>query len=153
RPPPPTPTPPPVAKHNDDDEGPIDFSTGAPDPGAHLLPPPSRPPPRPLKPDARVAELDGILAGRELSKMLHLYIGQEVQVVSPVGVDTPTGQMPRGRSFRIAGVFYTGMYEYDAKSVYTTIPALQSFLSLGDEITGLELKASDIERTDVLVAA
>jgi lipoprotein-releasing system permease protein len=141
------------AAPTDDDEAPIDFSNGGPDAGTRLLPPPLRPAPRPLKPDPRVAGLDGILVGRELAKNLHLYIGEEVLVVSPIGKDTPTGQVPRVRPFRIAGVFFTGMYEYDAKFVYVTIPALQQFLSLGDEVTGVEIKVSDIDRTQPVVDA
>jgi len=138
-----------------ENEEPKDFSRGSPDGGTDtdLAPPPSRPQPRPLRPDPRVAALDGIVAGRELAKNLHLYEGEEVEVVSPIGKDTPTGQMPRLRPFRVAGIFFTGMYEYDAKFVYVTIPALQQFLSLGDEVTGIEIKVSDSDRTPPLVEA
>jgi lipoprotein-releasing system permease protein len=133
-------------------EEPPDFDA-APDAGAAAAPPPLRPPPRPLRPDPRLASLEGILVGRELAKNLRLYDGEEVEVVSPIGEDTPTGQMPRTRPFRVAGVFFTGMYEYDAKIVYVRIPALQQFLSLGDEVTGLEIKVSDLDRTGPLVEA
>ncbi len=101
--------------------------------------------------DARTAALDGILVGKELGKNLRLYTGEEVEVVSPLGEDTPAGQIPRTRPFRVAGTFFTGMYEYDTKYVYVSIPALQSFLSVGDQVTGLEIKASDINQTDALV--
>jgi len=134
------------------EDEPKDFSQGAPDAGTEA-PSPSRPQPRPLRPDPRVAALDGILAGRELAKNLHLYEGEEVEVVSPIGKDTPTGQMPRLRPFRVAGIFFTGMYEYDAKFAYVTIPALQQFLSLGDEVTGIEIKVSDSDRTPPVVDA
>lgn len=144
----------PKSPKNDDDDEPIDFSQGGPAPAPDSeLPPPLRPPPRPLRPDPRVAALDGILVGKELAKNLHLYEGEEIEVVSPIGQDTPTGPMPRLRPFRVAGVFFTGMYEYDAKFVYVTIPALQQFLSLGDEVTGIEVAVSDSDRTQVVVDA
>jgi lipoprotein-releasing system permease protein len=106
---------------------------------------------RPL--DPRVAGLDGILVGRELSKNLHLYVGQEVQVVSPIAQVTPQGEVPRVRSFRVAGIFFSGMYEYDTKFAYVTVPAMQSFLSLGDEVTGIEIKVRDRDRTEPVVRA
>jgi lipoprotein-releasing system permease protein len=106
---------------------------------------------RPL--DPRIAALDGLFVGRELAKNLHLYIGQEVQVVSPLGQDTPSGQVPRVRSFRVAGIFYSGMYEYDTKFAYVSLPALQSFLSLGDEVTGIEIKVNDHDRTEPALRA
>lgn len=143
----------------EEDDEPIDFS-GESSPDAQppavaagkLVPPPSgtQGPYRPPR-DPAVDALDGILVGRELSKDLHLYTNQEVQVVSPLGQDTPTGQIPRTRRFRVAGRFFTGMYEYDTKFVYVTLPALQRFLSLGDEVHGIEIKVSDIDRTAPIV--
>jgi lipoprotein-releasing system permease protein len=110
------------------------------------------PRPRPLRPDPRVSALDGLLVGRELAKNLRLYEGEEVEVISPLGKDTPAGQVPRTRSFRVAGIFFTGMYEYDAKFVYASIPALQGFLGTDDEVSGIELKVSNIDKTRPLVA-
>jgi lipoprotein-releasing system permease protein len=127
---------------------PIDFSV-APDAGPVRVPGFAQP----IRPDPRVLGLDGILVGRELSRNLHLYVGQEVQIVSPIGRDTPTGQVPRVRPFRVAGTFFSGMYEYDQKYVYVTLPALQSFLSLGDEVNGIEVKVSDMDDTGSIVAA
>src|SRR5262249_27332445 len=129
------------------DDGPVDFSV-APDAG------PKGPAfATPLRPDPRVLGLDGILVGRELSRNLHLFIGEEVQVVSPLGRDTPTGQVPRVRPFRVAGTFFSGMYEYDQKYVYVTLPALQSFLSMGDDVNGIEIKVSDMDDTGSIVDA
>jgi lipoprotein-releasing system permease protein len=106
---------------------------------------------RPL--DPRVAELDGILVGRECAKNLHLYVGQEVQVVSPLGQDTPAGQIPRVRNFRVAGIFFSGMYEYDSRFAYVTLPALQSFLTAGDQVDGIEIKIRDHDDTRPVVRA
>src|SRR5262249_56152459 len=95
----------------------------------------------------------GVVVGREVSGNLHLFVGEEVQVVSPLGRDTPTGQVPRVRPFRVAGTFFSGMYEYDQKYVYVTLPALQSFLSMGDDVNGIEIKVSDMDDTGSIVGA
>ncbi len=151
------------AEEEEEEEGPIDFSVPRPqrepdagrEPELLTLPldpfDPEHPRHRPFRPDPRVASLDGILVGRELAKNLHLYVGQEVQVVSPLGQDTPAGQVPRTRPFRVAGIFFSGMYEYDTKFVYVSLPALQRFLSMGDEVTGVEIKVSDMDETESLV--
>lgn len=110
-------------------------------------------PKKPAALDPRISELDGILVGKELQKNLRLYYGQEVQVVSPLGQDTPTGQVPRVKNFRVAGDFYSGMYEYDTKFAYVTLPALQRFLSLGDEVNGIEIKIRDINDTEPVMKA
>ena len=62
--------------------------------------------------------LPGIIIGQELARALRLYVGDEVNVVSPLGELGPTGPMPKARPFRVAGIFYSGMYEYDTKFTY-----------------------------------
>ena len=103
--------------------------------------------------DPRLLGLDGILVGRELAANLHLHPGKEVQIVSPLEQITPAGAVPRTRSFRVAGIFYSGMYEYDTKSVYVALPALQRFLSLGDEVNGLEIRVDDVDEPESVAAA
>ena len=39
------------------------------------------------------------------------------------------GVMPKTRKFRIAAIFYSGMYEYDATHVYTTLDEAQSYFA------------------------
>ena len=101
---------------------------------------------------SRVAVLPGVLVGKELEKQLHVYVGQEVRIVSPLSQDTPAGPIPRTRSLRVAGIFFTGMYEYDLKLVYVPIPTLQSFLDLGDEVTGIEIRIADPDDTEPVLA-
>ena len=62
----------------------------------------------------------GSIIGRELAKTLHVYVGDEITLVSPLGDLGPTGVMPRTRKFRVAAIFYSGMYEYDATHAYMT---------------------------------
>ena len=134
-----------------DDTPPADFSAGG-----ELIDDPPRPAPRrprPLKPDPKVLALDGMLVGRELARDLRLYDGEEVEVISAQSTVTPAGEVPRTRALRVGGVFFTGMFEYDAKLVYVSIAALQRFLGLGDAVTGVEVKVSDIDDTRALVGA
>ncbi len=71
----------------------------------------------------------GLVVGRELAKTLHVYVGDEVTLVSPLGDLGPMGVMPKTRKFRIAAIFYSGMYEYDATHVYTTLEEAQSYFA------------------------
>ena len=90
--------------------------------------------------------LPGIIVGRELARSLRLYVGDEVNVVSPLGELGPAGPMPKSRPFRVAGIFYSGMYEYDMKYAYVTLETAQRFLNVGDEVSGIEVKVEDVER-------
>jgi lipoprotein-releasing system permease protein len=104
------------------------------------------PPPAGLSTDV----LPGIVVGRELAANLHLVVGDEVRVVSPFGgMVTPAGPLPKTRLFRIAGIFYSGMYEYDTKYAYVTIPVAQNFFNFSaDEISSIEVRVNDVDRSD-----
>jgi lipoprotein-releasing system permease protein len=90
-------------------------------------------------------ELPAVVLGRELAKTLHVYVGDEITLVSPVGDLGPMGVLPRARKFRIAAVFYSGMYEYDSSHAYMTLPAAQDFLDRPGTINQIEVK---VERED-----
>jgi lipoprotein-releasing system permease protein len=96
-------------------------------------------------------DFPGIVLGRELAKQLHVYVGDEVTLVSPLGDLGPMGVLPRSRRFRVAAIFYSGMYEYDASQAYVKIEAAQEFLDLGSKITGVEVKLDDAQAVADLV--
>ncbi len=92
--------------------------------------------------------LPGIVLGKELAHSMKVMVGDRVNVVSPLGGELgPTGPMPKSRPFKVAGIFFSGMYEYDAKFAYIALPEAQKFFGLGASVTGLELKTDDIDNT------
>ncbi len=97
-----------------------------------------------------VDEFPGIVIGRELAKSLHVYVGDEITLVSPIGDLGPMGLMPKSRRFRIAAIFYSGMYEYDASQAYVKLDEGQDFLDLKQNITALEIKLEDAEKVDAV---
>ena len=91
-------------------------------------------------------QLPGIVIGREMARQLKVFVGDPITVVSPIAGELgPMGPQPKSMQFRLAGVFYTGMYEYDSKFVYISLDRAQSFFKLGKGVTGLELKVNDID--------
>jgi lipoprotein-releasing system permease protein len=92
----------------------------------------------------------GLVIGRELAKTLHVYVGDDVTLVSPLGDLGPMGVMPRTRKYRIAAIFYSGMYEYDATHVYVTLNEAQSYFATPDRITTIEVKVEEAEYVDRL---
>jgi lipoprotein-releasing system permease protein len=87
-----------------------------------------------------------IVLGRELAKTLHVYVGDEITLVSPLGDLGPMGVLPRSRKFRVAAIFYSGMYEYDASHAYVMLDVAQDFLDQPGTITAIEVRTNDAER-------
>jgi lipoprotein-releasing system permease protein len=94
-------------------------------------------------PDGRT--LPGIAVGRELARGLRVFVGDVVNVVSPLGDLGPAGPQPKSRPFRVAAIFHTGMYEYDSKYAYVALAEAQRFFGAGESVTGLQLKTRDVD--------
>ena len=87
----------------------------------------------------------GIIVGAELARRLGLSQGSEVNLLSPSGRSGSAGFTPKIRRFVVAGVFRTGMFEYDSTLGYVTIPAARKLLGFkGDIVSGLEISVDDV---------
>jgi lipoprotein-releasing system permease protein len=86
----------------------------------------------------------GIILGVELAKHLSVSLNDSIQVISPLGTMTPMGMMPKMKRFRVKGIFYSGMYEFDLKMAFVSLESAQRFFSMGDRVTGISIKTDDI---------
>jgi lipoprotein-releasing system permease protein len=96
------------------------------------------------------AEPKGIILGSELSKQIGALPGDTITLVSPTGKLTPLGRVANEDEFRVRALFESGMYEYDSSMVYLSIDDAQDFLSLRGEVTGVELRVEDIQKSDTI---
>ena len=87
-----------------------------------------------------------------MARSLRVDVGDQVNVISPFGDLGPGGPQPKSRAFRVAAVFFSGMYEYDAKFAYLELDEARRFFGTGDGITGLELKVTDVDRARAILA-
>ncbi|MDX1764708.1 MAG: ABC transporter permease, partial [bacterium] len=101
------------------------------------------PPSTPDTPESR-----GIIVGKELASMLGVYLGDPVNVVSPLGRITPLGMVPKMTQFHVVGIFDAGLYEYDTGLAYISLDEARLFFDLGERVTGVEVKIRDIYAAD-----
>lgn len=97
--------------------------------------------------------LPGVIIGKELSRTLRAYVGDVVKLVSPVSDEIgPLGPTPKLRRYRVAGIFYSGMFEYDAKLAYVSMQRAQKFFGKRGRASGVELKIEDIDASGTVVS-
>ncbi|AMK11645.1 MAG: lipoprotein-releasing ABC transporter permease subunit [Pseudodesulfovibrio sp.] len=90
-------------------------------------------------------DFPGIIIGSELAKRLGLTEGSFVNLLSPSGQSSAAGFTPKVRRFVVAGIFRTGMFEYDSSLGYVSIPAARQLLGFkGDLVSGLEISVNDV---------
>ncbi len=90
--------------------------------------------------------LPGAVLGKLLASKLNAFPGDTIVLVGAAGLDmnASTGAIiPRLDSAVVSGVFETGMYEYDNAYLYLELAAAQRFAGLGDDVTGIEVRAVD----------
>jgi lipoprotein-releasing system permease protein len=88
--------------------------------------------------------LGAILVGKELSRQLGIGVGDTVNIISPLGTPGPTGMVPRIKRFVVAGVFDSGMFDYDQSLAYMGLADAQRFFDLKEDVSALEVRVRDI---------
>jgi lipoprotein-releasing system permease protein len=98
--------------------------------------------------EQRVAAMPPIILGKDMADDLGATIGSVVLVTSPQGELTPFGLVPKYSRFKVAGIFNSGFYDYDASWAFTRLSAAQQLFGLGDQISVLAFKVDDIYKAD-----
>ncbi|MBU4128952.1 lipoprotein-releasing ABC transporter permease subunit [bacterium] len=91
---------------------------------------------------------NSLILGKELAMSLGADVNDLVKVISPKGIATPVGMKPKFKSFKVAGIFDTGMYEYDSTLAYVTLDSARALFGMGNVVTGLQVKIDDIYQAD-----
>lgn len=114
----------------------------------------------PLEPDTKSYEeaqseaaLPSVVMGSELAARTGLRVGDVAQLISGDAALTPLGLAPRYRRVRVAGIFRSGLYEYDASWVYLSLAAASSFSGAGEpKASAISLDVADIYRVSQVAA-
>jgi lipoprotein-releasing system permease protein len=88
--------------------------------------------------------------GSRLASSLRLYPGDNITLLSPRGISSPFGTIPRSLSFDVKGVFEIGMTDYDGSVVFLNIEDARKFLNLGEVYGVIEVMLSDADKSLVV---
>lgn len=97
--------------------------------------------------------LSHAIIGAELAARTGLRVGDIVQMISGNAQLTPLGLAPRYRRLQIAGIFRSGLYEYDATWVYVSLPIAASLTGAEPgSATVISIEVADIYTVDKVTA-
>jgi lipoprotein-releasing system permease protein len=91
------------------------------------------------------AKIDRVIVGRELAVGAGLKVGDVATVISPQGHLTPVGLAPRYRDFKVAGIFASGLSDYDATWAYISLEAAQRLSGADDVAEIIQIKVDDVD--------
>jgi len=98
-------------------------------------------------------EVPAIVLGRDMARQLQVGLGDRVRLISPNGPLSPMGVLPKIRTCVVAGIFETGMFEYDSTIGYINLDTARSLTDLRQGVHGIEVRVRDIDQANRTAAA
>lgn len=87
---------------------------------------------------------DEIVLGKDLAATLGVSVGDTVNVLIPSGRLTPLGLLPRTKSFKVCGIFNSGLYEFDSSTALISLELAQKLFNLPSRVSYLQVRIKDI---------
>ena len=89
------------------------------------------------------ARLPGIIVGRRLAEQLGVRVGDAVNAAMPVAPGSRSA-VPRLRRLAVAGLFDSGMPEYDKAVAYLSLNEAQNLFGMAGKLSSVEVKVADL---------
>ena len=93
--------------------------------------------------DKNQLDKNSISIGNELSFSLDLKIGDKITLMSPSGVETIIGSMPKQKTFQITSVFNSGLSDFDNNIALINLDTLDDFFGFDKKDRSLEIYLKD----------
>jgi len=85
-----------------------------------------------------------LVLGNDLAEQIGAQVGDSVLVTSPQGELTPLGLAPKYVRFRVAGIYHSGFYQYDAAMGFMRLGDAQHLFSEPDLLSVISFKIDDL---------
>ena len=97
---------------------------------------------------------NSISIGKELSFNLDLSVGDKVSIMSPVGIETIIGSLPKQETFIISSIFDSGLADFDSNIAFINLNTLENFFNFEKKNRNLEIylkNPSDIDKMKIQI--
>ena len=89
--------------------------------------------------DANNLNQNNISIGRQLSFDLDLNIGDKISIMSPSGIETIIGNLPKQEVFIVSSIFESGLADFDSNIAFVNLDKLDNFFDYKKEDRNLEI--------------
>ena len=83
--------------------------------------------------------LNNISIGKELAFTLGLKIGDEITIMSPSGIETIIGNLPKQKSFTVKSFFESGLADFDNNIAFINLDTFEEFFGKKSSDRNLEI--------------
>ena len=92
-----------------------------------------------------------LLIGDKLASKLNIDTGNKVIVFGINGIPSPMNQ-PKIKQFKVAGIYETGLKDFDDVIIYTDIKTAQELFNFGENATTIEMTLNKLDSVEHAVA-
>ena len=93
---------------------------------------------------------NNISIGKELSFDLELKIGDKLSIISPSGIETIIGNLPKQEVFTVSSIFESGLADFDRNIAFININTLENFFDFNKDDRNLEIYLKN--PSDIVIA-
>ncbi len=100
-----------------------------------------------------VADKNSVLVGAQLAQNLGLRVGDSIKIISAKTNDSILGAIPRAKSYKVGAIFESGMYEYDATTIFMNFEIAQTHFLFRQSVAAIEVFIDDVNNENNLTKA
>lgn len=97
---------------------------------------------------AEISEKNSVLIGSAVAQNMNLKVGDPIKIISAETAETIVGAIPRIKTYKVGGVFESGLYEYDSTTVFTNFDMAQIHFRFPNSVSGVEIFVQDPTKLD-----
>lgn len=95
-----------------------------------------------------LANKNSVIVGSAIAQNLGLKVGDPLKIISAETAETIIGAIPRIKTYEVAGVFESGLYEYDSTTILANFEMTQIHFRFPESVSAIEIFAEDPTRIE-----
>ena len=98
-------------------------------------------------------EKKSVIIGSAVAQNLHLRVGDPIKIISAETNETIIGAIPRIKTYEVAGIFDSGLYEYDSTTIFANFEMAQIHFRFPATASAIEIFVEDATKIDAVKSA
>ncbi len=94
---------------------------------------------------AKISDKNNVIIGAGIANNMGLRVGDDIKLISAEVNNSLLGAIPRVKTYKVAGVFESGMYEYDSTTIFLNFEMAQTHFRFAQKASGIEIFVDDVE--------
>jgi lipoprotein-releasing system permease protein len=91
-----------------------------------------------------INDKNSVIIGSTIAQSMNLQIGDKIKIISAETNETIFGSIPRIKTYKIGGIFSSGLHEYDSSTIFMNFEMAQIHFKIKDSANSIEIFLKDI---------